>query len=304
MANYAPSRIAAVCRLSEETIERLARAYATTRPSFIRLNYGLQRHAGGGSAVRAISLLPAVTGAWNDVGGGAQLSTSGTFHDLDTRKLHGRDLIPPGTRTINMSRLGEALTRIDHPPVKAIINYNSNPAAVAPDRENVIAGLRREDLFTVVLEHFQTDTADFADVLLPATTQLEHEDVHKAYGHLYLMFNAKSIEPLGEALPNSEIFRRLAAAMRLDEPALRESDEEMMRQALPAGISLDELRLTSHARLSVGSPHLPFRRGATLSTPSGKIEISSERWRHIAGDPLPSYVPPYESEERAPDLVR
>src|SRR6185503_5676950 len=152
-----------------ETIEHLARRYGTTRPTFIRLNYGLQRHAGGGSAVRAISILPAVTGAWDDVGGGAMLSTSGTFSKLDTTTLEGKDLIRPGTRTINMTRLGEALTRTDDPAVnpriKAFINYNSNPGSIAPDRENVLAGLRRKDLFSVVLEHFQTDTADYADVL-------------------------------------------------------------------------------------------------------------------------------------------
>src|SRR5687768_3901011 len=158
MANYAPSRIAAVCRLSEETIERLARAYATTRPTFIRLNYGLQRHAGRGSAVRAISLLPAVTGAWDDLGGGCQLSTSGTF-SIDTHTLERPDLIRPGTRTINMSRLGEALTETSDPPVKALVVYNSNPGAVAPDREAVLRGMSRDDLFTVVLEHFKTDTA-------------------------------------------------------------------------------------------------------------------------------------------------
>ena len=305
LAEYAPERVARICRIPAETIEDLARRYGTTRPTFIRLNYGLQRHAGGGSAVRAISLLPAVTGAWDDAGGGAMLSTSGTFSQLDTATLQRKDLIPPGTRTINMSRLGEALTKIADPPVKAMIVYNSNPAAVAPDRENVLAGLRREDLFTVVLEHFQTDTADFADVLLPATTQLEHEDLHKAYGHTFVMFNARAIDPLGEALPNSEIFRRLAARMRLDHPELRDSDEEMMRQMLRRmPFTFEELRERAYIRLDIDTPHRPFVRGSHVPTPSGKIEIDSALAAEHGLDRLPEYVPPYESEERDPELVR
>jgi anaerobic selenocysteine-containing dehydrogenase len=301
---YSPERVAGICRIEASEIERLATLYGTTRPTFIRLNYGLQRHAGGGSAVRAISLLPAVTGAWNDVGGGCLLSTSGTFK-LNTGKLARFDLSPPGTRTINMSRLGEALTEINDPPVKAIVVYNSNPGSIAPDRENVLRGFRREDLFTVVLEHFQTDTADYADVLLPATTQLEHEDLHKAYGHLYLMYNRRAIEPLGEALPNTEIFRRLAAAMNLEHPCLRESDEEMMRQVLDGQpVTLDELRERAYVRLDLGTPHLPWRKGQPVPTPSGKIEIDSPSVAALGLDPLPLYIPPYESEERNPELVR
>ena len=317
LAEYSPPRVAKICRVPAETIERLATEYGRTRPTFIRVNYGLQRHAGGGSAVRAISLLPAVTGAWNDIGGGCQLSTSGTF-SLDTKALERTDLVPPGTRTINMSRLGEALVDINDPPVKAMIVYNSNPGAVAPQREKVLRGLVRDDLFTVVLEHFQTDTADYADVLLPATTQLEHDDLHKAYGHLYLMYNHRAIEPIGESLPNSEIFRRLAAKMGLDHPELRDSDEEMMKQALcdvgPAlsrpglaesrpYVSLDELRAKGYVRIDVPTPHLPFKSGAKLRTASGKIEIESQGFAAAGVDALPSYVPPYESEERDPELV-
>jgi len=307
LREYAPSRVASICRLSAETIENLARRYGTVRPSFIRLNYGLQRHAGGGSAVRAISILPAITGAWDDVGGGCQLSSSGTF-GINFSRIERRD-IPWPSRTINMSRLGEALTKTDDPPVKAMIVYNSNPASVAPDREAVLRGLRREDLFTVVLEHFQTDTADHADVLLPATTQLEHEDLHRAYGHLYVMYNRKSIEPLGQALPNSEIFRRIAAAMHLDFPELKASDEELMRDALTdtndtmRGITLEDLRQRGFIRLNVPSPHLPFRSGTKLSTPSGKIEIATDRATAFGVGRVPEYVPPYESEERDPRLA-
>ena len=305
LRDYAPERVAAICRLPTETIERLGTLYGTTRPTFIRLNYGLQRHAGGGSAVRAISLLPAVTGAWDDVGGGCQLSSSGTF-DINEAALECASFGTHDVRTINMTRLGEALTKIDNPPVKALIVYNSNPASIAPDRENVQRGLRRDDLFTVVLEHFQTDTADYADVLLPATTQLEHDDLHKAYGHLYVMVSRRAIEPLGEALPNAEIFRRIAAACGYDDPELRASDEEMMRAALTGtrGITLDALREKSWIRLGVPSPHLPFRRGTKLPTPSGKIEIESARVAALGIDPLPVYIAPYESEERAPELAR
>jgi anaerobic selenocysteine-containing dehydrogenase len=204
-----------------------------------------------------------------------------------------------------MTRLGEALTVTDDPPVKAIVVYNSNPGSIAPDRENVLRGFRREDLFTVVLEHFQTDTADYADVLLPATTQLEHEDLHKAYGHLYLMYNQRAIEPLGEALPNSEIFRRLAAAMNLEHPSLRDSDEEMMRQTLAGQpVTLEELKERAYVRLDLARPHLPWRDGQRVPTPSGKIEIESPSVAALGLDPLPLYIPPYESEERDPELVR
>lgn len=307
--DYSPDRVAAICRLPVATIERLGTLYGTTRPAFIRLNYGLQRHAGGGSAVRAISILPAITGSWNDIGGGCQLSSSGTFA-MNTDAMERTDLGNHDARTINMTRFGEALTKTDDPPVKALIVYNSNPASIAPDRENVLRGLRRDDLFTVVLEHFQTDTADYADVLLPATTQLEHEDIHKAYGHLYAMYNKPSIAPSGEALPNSEIFRRIAAAMKLDHPELRESDEELMRAALTGtseimnGITLETLREQGSVRLSLPTPHLPFRSGQTLRTPSGKVEIESQQVAALGLDPLPTFVPPYESEERDPELAR
>jgi anaerobic selenocysteine-containing dehydrogenase len=301
LRDYAPERVADICRISKDTVERLGRLYGTTRPSFIRLNYGLQRHAGGGSAARAVSLLPAITGTWDDDGGGCQLSSSGTFK---LRSLQREDLIPPGTRTINMTRLGEALTELDDPPVRALVVYNSNPASIAPDRQKVLAGLRRDDLFTVVLEHFPTDTADYADVLLPATTQLEHDDMQKAYGHLYLMYNRRAIDPLGEALPNAEIFRRLAAAMKLDFPELQATDEELMREALSASdTTLDELREHGWKRLDLPSPHKPYAHGAKLATKSGKIEIESSQLAAIGFDPIPTYIAPMESEERSPELA-
>jgi len=302
LADYSPQRVADICRIPAETVEHLGTLYGTTRPSFIRANYGMQRHGGGAAAVRVVAILPAITGAWNDAGGGCQLSASGTF-TLNTDAIERPELIPPGTRTINMVRLGEALTETDDPPVRALVVYNSNPASIAPDRATVLRGLRRDDLFTVVLEHFRTDTADYADVLLPATTQLEHDDVHKAYGHIYLMYNRRAIEPLGEALANAEIFRRIAAAMNVDDVIA--TDDELMRTVLQgSGVTLDELRDRGWVRLDVPSPHVPYRLGTTLRTPSGRIEIESSAMRAAGLDPLPSYIPPHESEERAPELAR
>ncbi|HEU0054906.1 MAG TPA: molybdopterin-dependent oxidoreductase, partial [Longimicrobium sp.] len=312
LAEWAPERTAAVTGLDAETIVALAREYASARPSFIRLNYGLQRHAGGGQVVRAICVLPAVTGAWREVGGGATLSTSGTFR-ANTGKLERPEWIPPGTRTINMVRLGDALTLPDAgvggPPVKALVVYNSNPGAVAPDLGKVREGLRREDLFTVVLEHFQTDTADYADWLLPATTQLEHWDAHTAYGHLYVTLNRPAIAPVGESLPNSEIFRRLAAAMGLDDPALREDDLTLIRQALdspnPAlrAISLERLLEEGWARLDLPREWRPYGDGVRVNTPTGKIQLVAPELASLGVDPIPAYVPPAESAEADPALA-
>lgn len=309
LQEWSPVHAAAVTDLSPEAIETLAREYATTRPAFIRLNYGLQRHAGGGMAVRTISLLPAVTGAWRDLGGGATLSTGGAFKP-DTHALERPDWIPAGTRTINMIQLGDALTQPDAgvggPPVKALVVYNSNPAAVAPDLGKVRAGLAREDLFTVVLEHFRTDTADYADWLLPATTQLEHWDVHTSYGHLYVTLNRPSIDPVGQSLPNSEIFRRLAAAMGLDDPAFRDDDLELIRQALDsrdprmAGITLERLLEEGYARLAVPRDFRPYA-DPRPNTPTGKIQILAPELAKLGLDPLPTFVPPRESAAADPE---
>lgn len=304
---YPPERVAAITRLSVETIETLARAYATTSPAAIRINYGLQRHFGGGMAVRTVACLPAVVGAWRSSSGGILLSTSGTF-PLNFTALERPDLILPGTRTINMSALGDALTRLDDPPVKALFVYNSNPGAVAPDLEAVHNGLAREDLFTVVHEHFLTDTARFADILLPATTQLEHGDLHKAYGQLYLQWNQPAIAPVGEAISNTELFRRLAAQMGFTESYLQDSDDAMASQALesthPAmeGITLERLKRDGWARLNLPQPFTPFANGHFF-TPSGKCELYSERMKKDGLDPLPTYTPPLESEENNPALA-
>ncbi len=186
-AEYPPERVAEITGLSAARIEALAHQYATTQPAAIRINYGLQRHAGGGMAVRTLACLPAVVGAWRHPAGGILLSTSGNYRAEHGRALQRPDLIPPGTRTINMTALGAALTTVDDPPVKALFVYCANPAAVAPDLEAVHRGLMRDDLFMVVHELFMTDTADYADIVLPATSQLEQADLHKGYGHLYLL---------------------------------------------------------------------------------------------------------------------
>src|SRR5215510_10267518 len=246
VAEYPASRAAAICGVGEEEIVSFAREYATTRPAAIRINYGLQRHAGGGMAVRAIACLPALTGSWRDAGGGVLLSSSGMFA-FDERALQRPDLIKGNPRTINMSRLGEALTEA-RPPVRAIYVYNSNPAAIAPDQSKVLEGFRREDLFTVVHEQFQTDTADYADILLPATTQLEQRDVVKPYGHYYLVYNEPAIEALGEAKPNADVFRLLAERMGFEESCFKDSDEDVINQALDtdyeplSGITLENLK--------------------------------------------------------------
>src|SRR5438105_5004449 len=296
---YPPSRVGEITGITEAAIERITHEYATHSPAFIRVNYGLQRHAGGGMAVRNIFCLPALMGSWRHPGGGAVLSTSG-FFKYNYAALERPDLVRGHPRTINMSRLGDALTNAN-PPVRAIVVYNSNPAAVAPDQQRVLAGFKREDLFTVVLEHFQTDTADYADILLPATTQLEHLDIHHSYGDTDAMLNEPAIDALGESKPNTEIFRLLAARMGFDDPCFQDSDEEMARQALTGlrGITMDELKEKGWASIGVGDA--PFAQG-NFPTPSGKCEFYSERLKDL--DPLPTYIPPREDRLSNPALAQ
>ena len=225
---YLPEKVAGITGLDVADIEKLAHEYGTIQPAFIRLNYGLQRHGGGGMAVRAITCLPAVIGAWRHPGGGALLSTS-KLYPFNTAALERPDLIREGTRTINMSQLAEALLgELPGPPVRALYVYNANPAAVCPDQARVLKGLRREDLFTVVHEQFQTDTADYADILLPATTQLEAFDIHGSYGHLYVQVNEPAIAPLAEAKCNTDVFRLLAAKMGFEPELLRGDQDEQL----------------------------------------------------------------------------
>jgi anaerobic selenocysteine-containing dehydrogenase len=308
-AEFPPERVAAICGLPAETIVRLARLYATTKPAAIRINYGIQRHAGGGMAVRATACLPAVVGAWRDAAGGIVLSTSGMF-PLNYSKLERPDLMPsPTPRVLNMSELGDLLLRREDPPVRALYVYNSNPAAVAPDQAKVLDGLRREDLFTVVHELFMTDTCDYADVVLPATSQLEHFDLHKAYGHFYLAVNERAIEPLHEAKPNTEVFRLLAERLGFEEDCFRDSDEDIARQALETdhpslnGITFEALREKGWMRLNVAADFAPFAEG-NFPTPSGKCEMVSERLEQQGLPRVPDYVPPAESRTSAPELAK
>ncbi len=298
VSQYTPQWAAQVCGLGVEEIVQLAREYGTTRPAAIRLNYGMQRHAGGGIAARTIACLPALTGAWRDVAGGIVLTTA-DFYGFDHAALERPDLLAGRKpRVINHSQIGEALTAAE-PPVKAVIVYNNNPVAVCPESDKVLAGFRREDLYCVVMDSFMTDTADYADLVLPATTQLEHYDVHKSYGHLYAVANNPAIAPVGESLPNSEVFRRLAARMGFDEPCFRDSDEDICRTALAStqprmrGIDWEQMKKSGWQRLDVPARFAPFAEGG-FPTPSGKCEFYSAALEQQGIDPLPFYNPPAE----------
>lgn len=315
---YPPQRVADITGIPVADIERLARMIGTITPTLIRLNYGLQRHGGGGMAVRTVTCLPAITGAWRYPGGGALLSTSRSYPSaMSSRRLERPDLVPPGTRTINMVQLAEALQgELPGPPVLALYVYNSNPASVCPDQARVLSGLAREDLFTVVHDQFLTDTAELADLVLPATTQLEHLDIHSSYGHLYIQVNEPAIAPLGEAKPNTEVFRLLAERMGFEPELFRSTDEELADEALHPdpwdtpypprhafdGITLERLRREGPVRLNLPTPYLPFAEGK-FGTPSGKCEFFSEQLARRGFDPLPTYTPPHEDPQTRPALA-
>ena len=294
-------RAAAVCGLSTEQVQTLARDYGSTQPAAIRLNYGMQRARGGGNAVRLIALLPCLVGAWRHRAGGLLLSSSGWFAPVrNDFALQRPDLLGARRpRIVNMSTIGDDLLREASPAfgpkIEAVVVYNSNPVAVAPQSRKVVEGFAREDLFTVVLEHFMTDTADMADYVLPATTQLEHLDVHTAYGHTYALINEPAIAPLGQAKPNTQIFRELAQHMGFDEPCFADSDETLARAALkPEWVDFDQLRAKGWVKLVL--PDAPFAHGGFL-TPSGKALADAP------GLGVPDYVPNYESAASAPVLA-
>jgi len=315
---YSPERVAEWTGISASDIVKLAREYATTQPAVIRLNYGVQRSEGGGMATRAITMLPCITGSWKQVGGGLQLSTSGAYQ-LNEQALERPDLMLKSlgrpARTVNMVQLGDALNTLTGPPIKALFVYNSNPAAVCPNHNEVIRGLKRADLFTVVHEQFFTDTTDYADILLPATTFFEHKDLQKAYGHYFLQMSQQAIAPLGECRSNVEVFRALAERMGFDDDCFRETVEEMIDRALRSsnpwlrGIDRERLNRQGHIRLNfdgqlpgLRSPvsgersqiFLPFANG-NFRTGSGKAELYSESLKEVGLDPVVEFTPASES---------
>jgi len=319
--DYPPERVAQWTGISADDLRRLAREYATVRPAAIRLNYGVQRGENGGMAVRAIAMLPCITGSWQEVGGGLQLSTSSAFPI--NRAALAREDLQPATRHINMVELGRVLNDLQDPPVKALFVYNSNPAVVAPNHHAVVRGLSRPGLFTVVHEQFLTDTCDYADIVLPATTFFEHKDLQPSYGHYFLQVSNQAIEPLGEARPNVELFRALALRMGFDDACFRESVDDLIDSALAAkhpwleGITRERLEREGHIRLNFPAspdvepkakskeretedgergtmPFLPFAAGH-FPTASGKAELYSRQLEQMGLDPVAVFVPPVES---------
>lgn len=298
---WTPERAAAECGITADEVRGLARDYAGTKPAAIRLNYGMQRVRGGGNAARLIALLPCLVGAWRHRAGGLLLSSSGWFKGKKRDAwLQRPDLLAGRTpRTINMSTIGDDLlreaSRAFGPKIEAVVVYNSNPVAVAPESRKVAAGFAREDLFTVVLEHFLTDTADHADYVLPATTQLEHWDAHSAYGHTYAMLNRPAVQPLGQARSNAAIFRALAERMGYTEACFSDSDEAMARGAYdPEHVDLAELGERGWSPLRIADA--PFANGG-FPTASGKAIVDAP------GLGVPDYVPNYESVRSSPELA-
>ncbi len=323
--DYSPHRVAEWTGIPADDIIRLARAYATVRPAAIRLNYGIQRCENGGMAVRAVCMLPCLVGSWTEVGGGLQLSTSGGYN-LNRDAIQGENLLPKPTRVINMVELGRVLEELHDPPIKALFVYNSNPAAVAPNHNRVVRGLKRPDLFTVVHEQFLTDTTDYADVVLPATTFFEHKDLQTGYGHYFVQISQQAIEPLGECRSNVDVFRALAKRMGFTDACFDETPDQMIDMALSsghphlAGIDRHRLERDGHVRLSLPVPvrataasagasvsnvsatapperqyqyFRPFMTG--FPTRSGKAEFHSEELAAAGLDPVVAFVPPRES---------
>ncbi|MEJ2085844.1 MAG: molybdopterin-dependent oxidoreductase, partial [Acidobacteriota bacterium] len=304
LAEYPPARAADITGIEEATIVELARSYARARPSTIRLQIAMEKHGNGAMMFRTISCLPALTGAWRDRGGGLLLFSSALYDKaLNFEAAIMPQLEDGSVRSVNMAQLGTALGGLTStgealdPPIRALIVFNANPAVIAPDQNRVFAGLRREDLLTVVLDHFVTDTARFADYVLPATTQAEHLDMVVPWGSAFLALNQPAVEPQGEALPNTEIFRRLARRLGFDEQYLYDSDETLIRAALDSdqpyleGITWERLQRDGWARLNLPEPWLPFAKGG-FPTPSGKCELYSETLAEQGFDPLPTHATP------------
>ena len=321
---YSPERVAKWTGISGADIIKLAREYATTHPAVIRLNYGVQRSEGGGMATRAVAMLPCITGSWQEIGGGLQLSTSGAFASVGGDRLKRKDLMLKSlgreARTVNMVELGKAFNTLDDPPIKALFVYGSNPAATCPNHNEVIRGLKRSDLFTVVHEQFLTDTTDYADMVLPATTFFEHKDLQTAYGHFFLQVSDQAIEPLGECRSNVEVFRALAEGMGFDDDCFLQSVDQIIDSALDSdhpwlrGITRERLERESQVRMNFDEststqpgapdptqsypPFLPFARG-NFFTASGKAELYSEALKSQGLDPVVHFEPPSESRHSA-----
>ncbi len=294
--NYPPDRTAAITGLTEADIVDLAKLYGTAKSPFIRLGLGMSRQQGGGMAIRSVACLPALTGSFAKTGGGITLMT-GSYFELDMEAVQGTSLLGGNTpRTVNMIHLGRALTDLKDPPVKGLFIYHSNPAATAPGQGKVMEGLCREDLFTVVHEQVHTDTFDYADLVLPATTFLEHADLYKSYGHCYLQYAAPAIDPVGESKSNGELFRLLADRFGFEDPFFRRSTDEIIEALLAspsvfrAGIDLPLLKEKGFARLNVERDGNPFNEG--FFTPSGKFEFYSESMKEAGLPSLPDYCPP------------
>ena len=299
--SYTPEFAAAATGISAAEIEKLARMYMAAKPAAIRMNYGIQRSENGGASARAVAMLPLLTGAWMHRGGGVQLSTSGAF-PFNSKALQMPELMlasPLGrnARVINMSSLGGVLTEENNPPVKALFVYNSNPAAIAPNQSAVLRGMARADLFTVVHEQFLTDTADYADILLPAPSFLEVKDVQGAYGHYFVQISQPAIAPLGESQPNWWLFGQLAQRMGFPEACFRDTADELIDAALkisaPAFAGITRERLEREQRVSVAAQGaLPFSDAGWFRTPSGRGEFYSEA---MGADALPTFHAPTES---------
>jgi anaerobic selenocysteine-containing dehydrogenase len=329
-STYTPEFAAQETGIPVDDIVKLAREYATTPPAVVRIGVAVERHAGGGQTVRAIACLPGLIGAWKHVGGGLLQLPIWAF-PVKWEVLMRPDLQPEKMRVLNSWRLGPALTGelgFD-PPIKSLFVYNANPMAMVTEQTKLEKGLERDDLFTVVSEHFLTDTARYADIVLPATTQLEQKDIMFSWGHLYLSYNNAAIEPLGEAVPNTELFRRLAKAMGIEDPSFYRTDDEMIEASLDwtnpvlQGITLEDVKAKGYARLTVppASDWAPHRDG-NFPTPTGKCEFKST----ITGggnfvvplfrqgyngdqdgtpvDPLPHYIPPNENPQTTPELAK
>ncbi|PKF86991.1 oxidoreductase [Bacillus sp. BA3] len=289
---YDPATVSAITGVPIDDLYELARMYGTTSPSFVRIGNGLQHHDNGGMAVRTIACLPALTGQWMAEGGGAIKGNSG-YLAFNTNALRRPDLLQnKATRTINMNQIGQALLEKEN-PIRSMFVYCSNPALVAPNANKVQEGLMREDLFTVVHDLFLTETAMFADIVLPATSSYETEDFYNSYWHNYVQIQKPVVQKYGESKSNVELFKLLAVGMGFEEQAFRDSEEDMIRQALDfpdnphlEGITYDSLSRNQFLKAKM-RPMFPGK----LPTPSGKIELYSERMKRDGYEPLPTYTP-------------